>query len=301
MEMRTSDQLPETPAHARGLVDFDLAEATASFRREPFPLRHRLADHPLFTLEALAELADRLPVDAAEHNVGSVGAVEPGGDVPKLDLPVAEVVRGIETNGCWVALPIILQEPKLSGIPGYQDVFDQLMDELAPIVPGGRGAMSGFHSVIFLATAASTTPSHIDGEIGFLLHIRGQKRVSIGRFPDARREREESEAFYRNEHRNTGELPADVRHFDLEPGLGVHVPPLTPHWVENGQEVAVSLSVGFQTPDNLRRAGVHMWNSRVRGLGLSPRPYGRSPRRDRVKAAVLWGTVAARRRLRGRR
>ncbi len=301
METRTSEQLPETPAQGRGLVGFDLDEATAKFWREPFLLHHWLADHPLFTLEALAELADGLPVDAAEHNVGSVGAVEPGGDVPKLDLPVAEVVRGIETNGCWVALPIILQEPRLSGIPGYQEVFDQVMDELAPMVPGGRGAMTGFHSVIFLATAGSTTPSHIDGEIGFLLHIRGRKRVSIGRFPDARREREESEAFYRNEHRNTGELPTNVRNFDLEPGLGVHVPPLKPHFVENGQEVAVSLSVGFQTPDNLRRAGVHMWNSRVRGLGLSPRSYGASPRRDRVKAAALWGAVSTRRRLRDRR
>lgn len=301
METRTSDQLSETPARGRGLVGFDLDEATARFRREPFPLHHRLAAHPLFTLEALADLAARLPVDAAEHNVGSVGAVEPGGDVPKLDLPIAEVVRGIETNGCWVALPIVLQEPRLTGIPGYQEVFDQLMDELSPMVPGGRGAMSGFHSVIFMATAGSTTPSHIDGEIGFLLHIRGQKRVSIGRFPDAVREREESEAFYRNEHRNTGQLPVDVRHFDLEPGQGVHVPPLTPHFVENGPEVAVSLSVGFQTPENLRRAGVHMWNSRVRRVGLSPRPYGSSPRRDRVKAAALWGAVAARRRLRGRR
>lgn len=296
-----SDQLPHVSADGRELVSFAPAQAAAKFQREPFLLEHRLSDHRLFTLDALAELAERLPVDAAEHNLGSVGAVEPGGDVPKLDLPVAEVVRGIETNGCWVALPIVLQEPALNGLPGYQEVFDQLMDELAPIVPGGRRAMSGFHSVIFLATAGSTTPSHVDGEVGFLLHIRGQKRISIGRFADARREREESEAYYRNEHRNTGELPTDVRHFDLEPGQGVHVPSLKPHWVENGPELAISLSVGFQTPANIRRAGVHMWNARVRRLGLSPRPYGVSPHRDRVKATALWTAVGARRRLRRRR
>jgi len=298
MEMPMSDQVPDTFAHNRALVSLEIADAAVHFGRDPFLLHHGLADHPLFTMDALADLADRLPADAAEHNLGSVGTLEPGGDVPKLDLPLGEVVRGIETNGCWVALPIVLQEPHLSGIPGYQEVFDEVMDDLASIVPGGRRAMSGFHSVIFLATAGSTTPSHIDGEIGFLLHIRGHKRIGVGCFPDSRRERDESEAFYRNEHRNTGQLPTDVQIFDLAPGEGVHVPPLKPHWVENGEEVAVSLSVGFQTPDNLRRAGVHMWNSRMRRLGLSPRSYDSSPRRDRVKAAALWTAVGARRRLR---
>jgi hypothetical protein len=294
-----SDLSPSALADHK-LLSFDQAEARSKFRREPFRLTHTLADNPLFTLDALADLAERLPGDVAEHNLGNVGAVEPGGEVPKLDQPIAEVIRGIETNGCWAALPIILQQPKLSGIPKYQEVFDEVMDELAPIVPGGRDAMSGFHSVIFLATAGSTTPSHIDGEIGFLLHIRGEKRVSIGRYPDAATEREESEAFYSNAHRNTGQLPADPVNFDLEPGQGVHVPPLKPHWVENGPEVAISLSVGFQTPENIQRAGVHMWNARVRRLGLTPKPYGADPRRDRVKAAALWKAVDARRRIKGR-
>jgi hypothetical protein len=294
-----SDLSPSALVRDRKLLSFDRAEAT-KFRHEPFRLSHELADSPLFTLDALADLAERIPGEVAEHNLGSVGAVEPGGEVPRLDQPIAEVIRGIETNGGWAALPIILQQPKLSGIPRYQEVFDQVMDELAPMVPGGREAMSGFHSVIFLATAGSTTPSHIDGEIGFLLHLRGEKRVSIGRFPDATSERDESEAFYRHAHRNTGQLPADPVHFDLEPGQGVHVPPLKPHWVENGPEVAISLSVGFQTPENIQRAGVHMWNGRARRLGLSPKHYGAHPRRDRIKATTLWRIVHARRRLNGR-
>lgn len=285
------------PARARADVSYDLAEARANFRQAPFLVRHGLADHPLFTIDALADLADSLPSGIAEHNLGNVGALEPGGEVPSLDASLGEIVRGIETNGCWVALPILLQEPLLRDLPGYQEVFDGVMDALAPIVPGGRAAMSGFHSVIFLATAGSVTPSHIDGEIGFLLHIRGKKGINVGRYADAQVEQSELEAFYRNEHRNTGTLPADPVHFDLEPGQGVHVPPLKPHWIENGPEVAISLSVGFQTPENLRRAGVYMWNGRLRQRGLSPRPYGVSPARDRVKASLLWGAVGARRRI----
>jgi hypothetical protein len=285
---------PTYPTHH---LSYDLAEATAGFRRRPFVVSHRLADHELFSIEALADLADRLPEGVSEHNLGSVGAVEPGGDVPKLDLRLSDVVRGIETNNSWVALPLVLKHPPLSGIPGYQDLVDGVFEDLAPMVPGGRAAMSGFHAVVFLASRSATTPSHVDGEIGFLLHVRGQKRISIGRFADSRLEQEELEAFHRNEHRNTRELPVDVEHYDLEPGTGVHVPPLTPHWVENGNDVAISLSVGFQTPENIRRAGVYMWNARVRRLGLSPRPYGVSPARDRVKASLLWQGVDARRRV----
>lgn len=292
---------PSALTRSRELVTYDRAEAAAKFRREPFLLRHSLAGHPLFTLDALAALAERLPVDAAEHNLGSVSAVEPGGDVPTLDQSLPDIIRGIETNGCWVALPIILQKPPLSGLPGYQDIFDQVMDDVAPMVPGGRNAMSGFHSVIFLATAGSITPSHIDGEIGFLLHVRGKKEINIGRYADVAREREELEAFHRNEHRNTGVLPVDPKHFDLEPGMGVHVPPLKPHWIENGPEVAISLSVGFQTAANVERAGVYMWNARARGLGLSPRPYGASPTRDRIKSTMLWGAVNTRRTVADRR
>jgi hypothetical protein len=280
-------------------LTYDRADAAAKFRREAFLVEHELACHPLLGLDALGELADRLPSELVEHNLGTVGAVVPGGAVPRLEQTPGDLVRGIETNACWMALPIVLPDGRLGGLPGYQDLFDELMDELAPIVPGGRDAMSGFHSVIFLAATGSTTPSHVDGEIGFLLHARGRKRLSIGRFPSAECERDELEAFHRNAHRNTGELPVDVRHVDLEPGQGVHVPPLVPHWVENGPEVAISLSVGFQTPENLRRARVYRFNARARRLGLAPRGYGSSAARDRAKSSLVQGASQVKRRIRG--
>lgn len=295
--MSTSQTQTRTPGTR--LVSYDLEEARAKFRRESFVVEHALADHPSFTLEALAELADRLPEDLVEHNVGKVNPLEPGGKVPKLDLPPGDIVRGIETNGCWIVLPIVLPEGKLGGLPGYQEVYDQVIDDVAPMIPGGRAAMSGFHSVIFVAARESVTPSHVDGEVGFLLHVRGEKRLSIGRYADADAERSELEAFHRHAHRNTGELPVDVRDIDLLPGQGVHVPPLKPHWVTSGASVAISLSVGFQTPENLRRANVYRFNARVRRLGLSPKDFGTSPARDRAKASLITGAQQVKRRVRG--
>lgn len=262
------------------VLSFDLEEGRAAFGRETFPLRHALADHELFGLDALADLADQLPADAVEHNLGRVGAVVPGGEVPKLDLSPGEIVRGIETNGCWVVLPFLHKTPP------WDAVLAQIFDDIAALVPGGRSAMEGLHSVVFLAAPGSTTPSHVDPEFGFLLHIRGDKRLSIGGFPDGT-EQEELDRFYGGGHRNTSELPVDVEHIDLEPGVAAHVPPHLPHWVTNGEGVTVALSVGFQTQANLARMRAHRFNgSVVRKAGLTPKPVGAAPGRDRLKATA---------------
>jgi hypothetical protein len=267
------------------LVTFEPEKARAAFGRAPFSVRHTLSEHPLFSLDALAELADRLPQDAVEHNLGSVKAEELGGEVPRLDLTPGEIVRGIETNGSWIVLPF------LDRTPPYDAIYTQILDDVASLVPGGRQKMSRFHSVVFLAAPNSTTPSHVDPELGFLLHLRGQKRLSIGSFEGPEVERAELERFHGGGHRNT-KVPVGVTDYDLRAGDGVHVPPNVPHVVTNGPEVAVSLSVGFQTPENLRRNGVHKFNARVRRLGIEPKPLGASPSRDRAKASTLWAAAS---------
>jgi hypothetical protein len=271
------------------ILTFDEAVAADAFGKRTFPLRHALADHELFRLEALGDLADQLPPDAVEHNLGSVGALEPGGDVPTLDQSPGEIVRGIESNGCWVVLPFLHKTPPWDAV--LADVFG----DLSTIVPGGRDAMLGLHSVVFLAAPGSTTPSHVDPELGFLMHIRGEKRLSIGRFADGTGE-EELDRFYAGGHRNTSELPVDVEHIDLQPGEAAHVPPHTPHWVTNGPGVTVALSVGFQTEANLEAMRAHRFNgSVVRRLGITPRPVGAAPSRDRIKARAVDVAAGARR------
>jgi len=294
--MTDSDHLTLSRPHSAS-VSYDLSEAREKFGRRSFLIQHELTDHPLFTLDALADLADRLPPGMGEHNRASVGAVVPDGEVPKLDLTPGELVRGIESNDSWVVLPIVHSD--MDPVPGYQEIYDEILGTLGPIVPGGVDTMSGYHAVVFVASGGSTTPTHIDPELGFLLHMRGKKRLSIGGFPDATKERERLEHFFTGGHRNTEDLPTDIEHFDLEPGQGVHVPPLKPHLVTNGADVTISLSMGFQTEANLRRQSIHMWNGRVRKLGLSPRPYGEDATRDRVKASLLVSGIKARRRLRG--
>jgi hypothetical protein len=67
----------------------------------------------------------------------------------------------------------------------------------------------------------------------------------------------------------------------------VYVPAFMPRWVQNGPAASISLSITFRTPASLRLERVHLLNARLRRAGLSPRPPGASPVRDRLKES-LW-------------
>ncbi len=289
-----------TPAGVRKHIQYDLAEGRTKYGKQAFKVNHDLPGNPLFELDALAELAERLPQDSIEHNGGNTDVI--ASDAVALGretaLSAAEVIRGIAERPGFVALPTSV--PGLPRQAGYQELYEEILEDLAPVVGVQVGELQDHHAVIFISSGGNTTPVHYDPEPSFLLHIRGVKKFSIGRHPDPGAERLALETFYRHEGRNPKVVPVDVAEFDLEPGEALHVPPVTPHWVENGPEVAISFSVGFQTTADHLRRGVYQWNGRVRKLGLSPRPYGASPFRDRVKGNVMGTAFEARRKLQRR-
>ena len=283
---------------ARPHVTYDVGEAASKFGRRAFKITHDLSGDPLFALDALAELAERLPQDAIEHNGGNTDVLASDADAlgQTTTRTAAEVIRGIAERPGFVALPTSV--PGLPHQPGYQELFEQLLAELAPMT--GAATLRDHHAVVFVSSGGNTTPVHYDPEPSFLLHLRGVKRFSIGRHPDPAAERLALESFYRHEGRNPAVVPVDVETFALSPGEALHVPPVTPHWVENGPEVAISFSVGFQTSADHLRRGVYQWNARARKLGLTPKPYGHGELRDRVKGSVMVGAFEARRRLKRR-
>jgi hypothetical protein len=267
------------------LIEIDPATVERQFGRSGFRVRHELQDHPLTQLEALAELADSLPPDRVEHNLASVGDTMPGGEVPQADLSPGEMVRTIESNGCWMVLPI-------HGVASYQELFDALFDDVLRVLPAREGAIRRRQGVFFLSAPNSTTPTHIDLEQGFLLQLMGTKQVRVGDFPDPEVAHREVERFCAGGHRNIADLPHDAEAFDMSPGDGVHVPALVPHLVKTPDRVSISLSVGFESEAVLRRAAVHRANARLRRLGLNPARPGERPRGDRAKERVV--TAASR-------
>ena len=78
----------------------DRDEFAAAFSRRPVAVDHTLAEDPLLSLEAVADLADRFPGRVERHNA-NLPMVMPDG-APELELSPSEMVRGIEDNGCWM-------------------------------------------------------------------------------------------------------------------------------------------------------------------------------------------------------
>ena len=260
------------------LLEIDAERLGTNFARAPFSVGHLLADHDLLSVEALAELADELPVSYVEHNRGDIPAVVADGEVEVLDDSPGEIARGIETNGCWMVLKRIEQ------VPAYHDLLDELLDEVAPLVAGREGGMNLREGFVFLSAPGSTTPAHTDHEHNFLLQVRGMKRMNVGRFSDPLAEQLQVEKMFAG-HRNMDRLPDEPKTFELNPGDGVYVPPNAPHWVENGPAASVSLSITFRTPVTESAKTVHLVNRRLRRVGLSPRPPGDHAGTDRAKVA----------------
>jgi hypothetical protein len=261
------------------LLEIDPAGYRSAFGDHPFAITHNLAEHPLLTVDRVAQLADALPEEKVEHNLGNVDKFVPGGEAPRLDATPGEIARGIDSNGCWMVLKNIELDAE------YNALLDESLDEVTEYAKI-EGGMTGREGFIFLSAPNSMTPAHIDPEHNFLLQIRSTKVMNAGRFPDKDTEQAELERYYHGGHRNIDWAPSGEQAFPLEPRDGVYMPPHAPHWVQNGPGVSVSLSVTFRTPVTERAARVNVANAHLRKLKLSPRPAGENERADRVKSGL---------------
>jgi hypothetical protein len=288
--MRSQVQLNAFPSYALTpvpdrLLELDPRATAEDIGRREFGVRHNLADHPLLSLEALAELADALPSKALERHEAKQPLLVPGG-APDVSGPPSETVRTIETNGRWMVFW------NLEQIPPYRRLLDAILDEAVPFLPEREGRMGRREAFLFLSAPNAITPMHFDPEHNFLLQIRGSKEMNIGRFHDRAQERRELDRYHNGGHRNLDESVPLSTKFVMQPGDGVYVYPWAPHWVFNGPAVSVSLSITFRTQRSQRDEWVHMLNGRLRKRGFSPQPAGESEFVDSAKAVsasvVAW-------------
>ena len=272
------------------LLEIDPPAFADGFARRPFAVRHSLVDHPLLTPDAIAQLADALPIAAVERHRSDLPLVLPDG-APELGGRPSDAVRELETGRVWMVLWNIEQ------VPTYRALLDACLDQVEGHVGDRNGGMRDRKAYLFLSAPGAITPTHFDPEHNLLLQIRGTKEMTVGRFADPLDQQRELDRYHGGGHRNLERIPEQSTPFMLDPGGGVYVYPFAPHWVRNGEAASVSLSITFRTYASRRIERVHRFNARLRRVGLSPRPAGSSPARDRAKAAVMETKT----RLRGRR
>jgi hypothetical protein len=250
------------------------------FSKQAFAVGHDLADHQLLTLDAMAELADRLPLKSIERHRADLPLLSPG-QPPELEGPPSETVRELESGNAWMVMWYIEQ------VPEYRALLDECLDQVEAYVGARHGGMRYRKAYLFLSAPGATTPAHFDPEQNLLLQIRGAKDFSVGRFADPTEQQAELDRYFDGGHRNLDRMPSLDTTFHMEPGDGVYVPPFAPHWVHVGEHASISLSITFRTRSSLEMERVSHFNARMRRFHLSPHPPGTSRARDRLKASMI--------------
>jgi hypothetical protein len=267
------------------------ATFNAHFDRTTFLLPHHLCGHELFSLARLVELSKRLPAAQVEYNAGEVPVGLDPARTPRNGLSPEETIRRIAECRSWLVLKNVERDPE------YRLLLEACLAEVRAISTRLTEGMRDPHAFIFVSSPGAVTPYHMDPEENFLLQIRGTKTMSV--FDRADRSvvsEPQIERFFTGAHRNLTwreDFQRRARTFDLRPGVALHVPFASPHWVQNGPEVSISFSITFNTRASMRTLHAHQMNARLRRWGVVPVPVGRSALRDSLKQLISRASARA--------
>lgn len=274
----------------------------------PYEITHTLKDHPLFQLPALVQLAQRVAARRNPHMLGgdvyfNDGAIA-AGNKPRYDRPadeparVTDLVHQIETARAWIILKHVERED------GYRELMEATVcDALELAGNAGRELfkkIKWFEAIVFITSPKRITEYHIDRECSWILQIRGDKRIHL--FDRADKDvvpDEELERFYAVDNRASEYKPQFEERalvYSMVPGTGVHIPVNTPHWLQNGDNVSITLNVNFQFHDS-EMSNLYKANYYLRQAGLQPSQPGTHRIGDRFKALVLTAALAVKRKL----
>jgi hypothetical protein len=281
------------------LIDGDPNVFRERFNRAEFAFTHRLANHPLFELPRLIELARSMPSGDIYYDAGDVRIDQRWDQTPPCSMPIDELLRRIESNGAWILIRRARNDPE------YAALLDRGLAEFNELTGGALPeSMLKRDALVFITSPNRITTYHIDRECNFLLQIRGEKEIHIfDRYDRDVIPEEELERFWTVDNNSAVYKPQleDRAHvYDLKPGSAVHIPVNAPHWVRNGEGISVSLSVNFQFHD-ATLANIYRTNYVLRKLGLNPKPPGRSRIGDIVKGRGLGPAFQAAKKLRVKR
>ncbi len=264
-------------------LQYDPRDFNQNYPTRSFACRHDLAEHRLFNLPRLIELAKSMDRDRIEYNSGDL---EPGHayeDTPKVDLSVEETIRQIEDCHAWMVIKNVEQDPE------YKAFIKTCLDQVSERLPQGAEPLEDYQGFIFIASANSTTPFHIDAEENFFVQLHGSKSFHVFENDDCKLVSEEAMEISPSKFRNMSYSPEFENRatvYELGPGDGIFVPYMMPHWVRTGDQYSISMAITWKTPSVLRRNKVRFMNAMLRQVGLAQAAPGQKPWADGLKVAA---------------
>ena len=271
----------------------DRAHFLDSFDHTPFEFRHRLAQHPLFQLPALLDAAERLHRKNDQKSHFESGEPDRNGwfGSRPAGKTLVDALAEIHSGKNWVILKRIHEDP------AYGNLLQELIPELSDL--SGLDFPAIYYDptmTIFVTSPGRITPYHMDGETNFLAQIHGTKHAYLYNGADQTVLSNDSLEKYWTGSLPKIDLPDSLPHghwqYLLKPGNGVFNPATYPHWLQNGPDVSVSVSINFKRRGDTV-IGAHRTNRYLRRLGLNPTAPGISQSLDRVKEATFGAAYGA--------
>jgi len=269
------------------IFEFNNPSFRNDFDEKPFEFRHSFtSDHPLFSWERLRRLlTNPATKSGVYYNVGDIRVDQQLDSVPERTKPLEEVFDAIGDAGAWIALLRVNEDPE------YGLLLEDCLSEVKKL--SGRGIdedKKTQEADIYITSPGRVTMYHLDPVCNFLMQVSGEKQIHI--FDRSDREvlpEEELERFWSVKNYAATypqELESRAGVYTLCPGKGVHIPLTNPHWLKNGDDISISLSINYQYKDT-RRKNVYQANYYLRKMGLKPKPLGRSEVVDYMKASAV--------------
>ena len=256
----------------------------AHYPEGPHKLRHGLDTHPLLEIEALASLAEHLPETAIEYNRGDL-PIGVDGKPGTSGLSIGDTIRRVRETNSWAVLKNIEQ------VSAYSALLRDLLDELKAEIEAKTGAMLTPQGFIFISSPNAVTPYHFDPEHNILLQIEGTKTMTQFPAGDARFAPDEMhESYHLGGPRELAWDDTFLQHgreFELGPGDALFVPVMAPHFVRNGRESSISLSITWRSQWSYDESGARCFNGTARRFGIEPAAPHRWPGRNTAKS-LAW-------------
>ena len=280
----------QPPGQTIGRLPFDDA-----FPGGSVGFAHELYLDDRLTLAAIADLADRLPRRSVIADTAAQPLLAPQSGPPRgaLERP-GDVIRDLNNASAWLTLTNVEDDP------GMADLMNTQLDQLESGMSAKRGKrvkMRKRVAFVFVSSPNSVTPVHFDIEHSLLMQVSGCKTVSIGHWESDAARRHEFNRYWDGSHGRIETLQPEEAAYTMTPGRAVYIPPGTPHWVHNGPEISLSVTLTYFTAATVRENRVEDFNAHLRRRHLKPREPGHSATVDIAKSCVM-GAWAMGRRLR---
>jgi mannose-6-phosphate isomerase-like protein (cupin superfamily) len=263
-----------------GQIPFD-----GAFPGQSVGFTHDLHLDDRMTLASVADLADRLPRTSVIADTAAQPLLVPQGGPPKgaLERP-GDVIRDLRNANAWLTLLNVEADPGMAEL--MNTYLDQLQSGMSA-KQGKRVKMRKRVAFVFVSSPNSVTPVHFDIEHSLLMQVSGSKTVTIGRFESEAIRRHEINRYWDGSHGRIETLQPEEASYTVTPGRAVYIPPNTPHWVQNGPDISLSVTLTYFTAATVRETRVENFNALLRRRHMKPREPGRSTAVDTAKVCAI--------------